>query len=72
MIAEAPPVEHVGRFGLSVATADPAPETTATWSRGPEFVAAWLLAEWERERVGNVGSAGRPQRKPGWRTPSMN
>ncbi|MFO8013923.1 MAG: hypothetical protein R6X20_11540 [Phycisphaerae bacterium] len=72
MIAEAPPVEHVGRFGLSVAKADPTPETAATWSRRAEALAAWLLAEWKREGAGNVGSAGRPQRKPGGRTSSMN
>jgi hypothetical protein len=72
VIAEAPPAEHVGRFGLSVAEAAPTPETTAKWSRRTDALAAWLLAEWERERAGSAGSADRPQRKPGWRTPSMN
>jgi len=51
VIAEAPPVEHVGRFTLSVAPADPMPETAATWSGRTEDLAAWLLAEWRREQA---------------------
>ena len=51
MTVDATAVQHVGRFGLSVATADPTPETAATWSRRAEALAAWLLAEWHREQA---------------------
>jgi hypothetical protein len=52
MTTDVPAVQHVGRFTLSVAPADPTPETAATWSRRAETLAAWLLAEWKREQEG--------------------
>ena len=51
MTTDVPAVQHVGRFTLSVAPADPTPETAATWSRRTELLAAWLLAEWRREQA---------------------
>ena len=50
MTADAPVVEHVGRFTLSVEPAARSPKTHAKWSRRAETRAAWLLAEWWRER----------------------
>jgi len=52
MTVDATAVQHVGRFTLSVAPADPTPETTTKWSRRAEALAAWLLAEWKREQEG--------------------
>lgn len=50
MTGDAHAVQRVGRFTLSVEPADPSPETRAKWSRRAEVLAAWLVAEWWRER----------------------
>ena len=50
MTVDAPAIEHVGRFTLSVEPAAPSPENQGKWSRRAEALAGWLLAEWWRER----------------------
>lgn len=43
--------ERVGGIEMRVAFADPSPESSARWGRRAEALAAWLLAEWQRERA---------------------
>lgn len=42
--------ERVGQFEMRVEAADPTPQSLEKWNRRAEALAAWLLAEWQRER----------------------
>lgn len=42
--------ERVGNIEMRVAFAEPTPESEARWARRAEALAAWLLAEWQREQ----------------------
>jgi len=47
---DAPEVETVGRFEMTVALAEPAPEVAQRWSSRADALAGWLLAEWRRDQ----------------------
>ncbi|HUT58109.1 MAG TPA: hypothetical protein VNA25_09705 [Phycisphaerae bacterium] len=40
-------VQHVGRFAMRMALADPSPEAAERWSRRAEVVAQWPIVEWQ-------------------------
>lgn len=42
-------IEHVGQFEMRVEAAEPTPKSCERWARRAEALAAWLLAEWQRE-----------------------
>lgn len=42
--------ERVGQIEMTVALAPPSPEATQRWQQRADALAAWLLAEWEREQ----------------------
>jgi hypothetical protein len=42
--------ECVGQFDMRVEAAEPASQTLERWNRRAEALAAWLLAEWQREQ----------------------
>ena len=43
--------ERVGGVEMHVGIAEPSAESSARWARRAEALAAWLLAEWQRERA---------------------
>jgi len=43
--------ERVGNIEMRITFAEPSPESAARWARRAEALAAWLLAEWQRERA---------------------
>jgi len=49
-VAEKPQTHRVGKIEFQVVTGDRTPEVEERWSRRSEAIAAWLLAEWEREQ----------------------
>ena len=42
--------ERVGQIEMTVVAAPPAPEAEQRWQQRVEALAAWLLAEWQREQ----------------------
>lgn len=42
--------ERVGLFEFRVEAAEDCDEVASRWTRRAEVLAAWLVAEWERER----------------------
>lgn len=44
-------MDRVGGIEMRVALAEPSAESSARWARRAEALAAWLLAEWQREQT---------------------
>lgn len=42
--------ERIGAFEMQVELADPTPASEQRWDQRRETLAAWLLAEWQRDR----------------------
>ncbi|MBI1373920.1 MAG: hypothetical protein GC159_14450 [Phycisphaera sp.] len=49
-VADKPQTHRVGRIEFEIVADDRTPEVEERWSRRSEAIAAWLLAEWEREQ----------------------
>lgn len=51
--AEQPPVgaRRIGKFTFEVRAAEPSDDADARWQRRSDALAAWLMAEWEREQA---------------------
>lgn len=43
-------MERIGQFEMTVVVAEPSPDAEQRWERRADALAAWLLAEWQRER----------------------
>ena len=50
VVAEEIATERVGQFTFTVTRGEDSPESRERWSRRSDALAAWLLAEWQRER----------------------
>ena len=49
---EQPPVgaRRIGKFTFEVRAAEPSDDANERWQRRTDALAAWLMAEWEREQ----------------------
>ena len=46
--------ERIGNITMSVRTSRRTPENQEKWDRRSEVLAAWLLAQWEREQLRRI------------------